>query len=237
MRLPYFIIIFILPTNIFAQNIITKIESLQSLYIQCFKDNRLLGSATGFIIKSKTQNYLITNYHVVTNKRPDNKQWLDTAVKISPNRIAIFQNDKIIGKTKVKWENLIDNNGNHTWYENTIGNEMVDVIELPLKDTNDIAIYPIDFTDCIDTSILFQPTNRIFVAGFPLALHSAPFFPIWKSGTIASEPYINQENKPIIWIDASTFPGMSGSPVYFVENDVIKRGVTPLVITNQFQYS
>jgi len=47
---------------------ITKIESVQSLYIEIYRDNIRLGSATGFVICSKTKNYLVTNYHVVAIK-------------------------------------------------------------------------------------------------------------------------------------------------------------------------
>jgi V8-like Glu-specific endopeptidase len=221
MRKAIIIILCLSPLLSFAQ-VITKIESVQSLYIELYRDNRLLGSATGFVIKSKTQNYLVTNWHVVTNKNPINKQWLDT-VKISPNRIVIVHNAKTLGEYVIRDEKLLDKNDNPLWHENKIKNEMVDVVEIPLKDTNDITIYPVPYNNSVDTTILFQPTNRIFILGFPLAMHSLPFMPIWKTGTIASEPDIDQESKPIIWIDASTFPGMSGSPVYFMKNDYITK--------------
>ena len=51
--------------------------------------------------------------------------------------------------------------------------------------------------------------------------------PICKSGLIASEPDIDQENKPIIWLDIASFPGMSGSPVYFISDKLtFKNGGT-----------
>jgi S1-C subfamily serine protease len=93
--------------------VITRIESVQSLYIEVLRDNITLGSATGFIIKSNTQNYLITNWHVVTNKNPVTKNWLDPKVQISPNRIGIMQNAKTLGNYNVRkfirypWEYFI----------------------------------------------------------------------------------------------------------------------------------
>lgn len=100
----------LLPIESFSQ-LITKIESLQSLYIETYRDTTFLTSATGFIIKSKTQNYLVTNYHVVTNKNPVNGQWLDTSKKMLPNKILVVQNGKKLGQYIKKWEQLLDKNG------------------------------------------------------------------------------------------------------------------------------
>jgi hypothetical protein len=97
--------------------------------------------------------------------------------------------------------------------------QMVDVIELPLKDTADIAIYNVDYKNIYD-SIIVTPTDRVFILGFPLGLSSNPLFPIWKSGIIATEPNIDQENKPIIWVDDASYPGMSGSPVYYISQNL-----------------
>lgn len=195
---------------------ITRIESVQSLYIELFKDNNFLGSATGFVIRSKTQNYLITNWHVVTNKNPTNKNWLDPNRPVSPNRVAIIHNAKQLGKYTVRTEQLTNILSAPLYNEFTIGNEMLDVVALPLKDTaGDIQIYPVNYQKTAD-SLLLQPTDRLFVLGFPKGVRSAPVMPVWKSGLIASEPDVDQENKPIIWVDIASFGGMSGSPVYLI---------------------
>lgn len=199
----------------FSQTI-TRIESVQSLYLEVLSDSTTLGSATGFVIRSKMQNYLITNWHVVTNKNPVTKGWIDPKVQISPNRIGIMQNGKELGTYSIRFKNLVDKNNTILYKEFKVGNEMVDVVAIPLKDTlGNIHIYPVDFSKETD-SLLIQPTDRVFVLGFPKGIHSAPFLPIWKSGLIASEPDINQEGKPIIWLDIASFGGMSGSPVYLI---------------------
>ena len=38
--------------------------------------------------------------------------------------------------------------------------------------------------------------------------------PIWKRGSLASEPDFDQRGLPLLYIDTATRPGMSGSPVY-----------------------
>jgi hypothetical protein len=210
--------------------LISKIESVQSLYLEVYKDNLKLGSATGFIIRSKSQNYLVTNYHVVTNKKPINNEWLDSREPVSPNRIAIMHNGLKLGDHIVKFERLISTTGDTLWHRNKIGNEMVDVIELPLKDTQNITVYPVNYASSFD-SLIISPTDRVFIPGFPLGMQSSPFFPIWKSGFIASEPDIDQEGKPIVWIDDVPFPGMSGSPVYLITKDLtFKNGSSATIV-------
>lgn len=221
MRSLFILFIFLLSQKTFVQGqMITRAESVQSLYVELFRDNKFLGRATGFVIRPKDQSYLITNWHVVTNKNPVDGSWLDTKNSISPNKIGILHNAKTLGKYAVKQEKLLDEKGNKLFKEFRVNGEMVDVVALPLKDTlGDITLYPVNFRNTYD-SLRLEPTDRLFVLGFPKGIKSTPFLPIWKSGLIASEPEIDQENKPIIWIDLASFGGMSGSPVYLITSEL-----------------
>ncbi|TRX29906.1 trypsin-like peptidase domain-containing protein [Flavobacterium sp. ZT3R18] len=216
-----FILAFIAQTSAFSQNKVIQPESVQSLYIELFNDSTFLGSATGFVIKSKTRNYLVTNYHVVTNRNPTNNEWLDPKFPIAPNKIKIVHNANILGNYTISTENLFDKKGNKLWYENKIKNEMVDVVELPLNDTIKAKIYPVNYKTSVYEQVRITTSERVFILGFPKGMKSAPFFPIWKSGLLASEPDYDQEGKPIVWVDALTYKGMSGSPVYFKPNDKV----------------
>jgi hypothetical protein len=61
-------------------------------------------------------------------------------------------------------------------------------------------------------------TQSCVVVGFPqgLADRSQPNYvlPIYKGAQIASEPYIDFKGRPVVVIDSTTRPGMSGSPVF-----------------------
>jgi len=229
--------------NLIAQKGI-RIESLQSVFIELFKDSNRLGSATGFIIRSNSNKpYLITNWHVVTNKSPVDKSWLNPKIKISPNRIKIHHNGKVIGSRIPKFEKLNDERNNKLYTEFKIGKEMVDMIALPLLDTVGTKIYPVNYKQTYE-SITIEPTDRVFILGFPLGFSNTALFPIWKSGMIASEPYIEQENKPIIYIDAFGYGGMSGSPVYmitdkpnFTNGNMIYNGQTYTLFMGIFSHS
>jgi len=210
---------------------ITRIESVQSLYVETYFNKQILGKATAFVIKSKTQNYLITNWHVVSNKDPNTKKWLNPKLPLVPNKIRILHNAETLGNYTIKEENLIDKNNDTLFKEFKVGKHIVDVVALPLKDTiPNVKIYPVDYTKSAD-SLVIMPTDRVFVLGFPKGISTAPVLPIWKSGLIASEPDFDQEGKPIIWIDILGYGGMSGAPVYLITDKLkYKNGSSSNII-------
>lgn len=62
-----------------------------------------------------------------------------------------------------------------------------------------------------------RPTSTITLVGYPYGYADDTYaLPIWKTGSIASEPNINFEGKPLFVVDVSAFPGMSGSPTFAV---------------------
>jgi hypothetical protein len=52
------------------------------------------------------------------------------------------------------------------------------------------------------------------VVGYPTHNFAATMMPIWRSGSIASEPLLPIDDKPMFLIDVSTGPGFSGAPVF-----------------------
>ena len=62
----------------------------------------------------------------------------------------------------------------------------------------------------------YQPSimDDVFIIGYPWGLSGGnEVLPIFKKGSIASEPDVNQSNLPRILVDSRTTEGNSGSPV------------------------
>jgi hypothetical protein len=57
----------------------------------------------------------------------------------------------------------------------------------------------------------------VYALGFPRGMSGRGVTPIWKRGTIATEPDLDHDDRPIFLIDTATRDGMSGSPVYAQE--------------------
>jgi len=53
-----------------------------------------------------------------------------------------------------------------------------------------------------------------FILGFPKGIAHQQLLPIWKRGSIATEPEIPREDDlPVFLVDTATREGMSGAPV------------------------
>jgi hypothetical protein len=61
------------------------------------------------------------------------------------------------------------------------------------------------------------PGMDVFVLGYPRGISGGGRFPLWKRGSIASEPDVNIDNLPMMYIDTATREGMSRAPVYAQE--------------------
>jgi hypothetical protein len=185
--------------------------SARPLYLIQIKANEPLGTATGFIVEKENKNFLITNWHVVSGRNPQSGETLNSEGK-TPDALLIWHHGERLGTWKRKREMLIDDQGNKKWIEHKKG-KMIDIAALPLQnDSDDIKIYPLDLS-LAEVNMVPEVAMPVSIIGFPVGLTSAGFFPIWKTGHIASEPNLDHQNEPLFLIDATTRGGMSGSPV------------------------
>jgi hypothetical protein len=187
--------------------------SVRSLYLIQIKDNQALGMATGFIVQKANKYYLITNWHVVSGRNPETDQVQHPSGQ-TPDALYIWHHGKQLGSWHRHKEELYDKKGIKCWLEHKNG-KAVDVVALPLQNIGDnITIYPFDLS-MADVNVVPEIAMPVSIIGFPLGFTSAGFFPIWKTGHIASEPTLDYHGEPLFLIDATTRGGMSGSPVVF----------------------
>jgi hypothetical protein len=129
------------------------------------------------------------------------------------------------------------------WYEHPLHRYKVDVVAIPVHEDevfSPLKSYwygiqsaqkrpePIESSieniicpataPCLNLSLVrFNPGQGVFVLGFPEGMTGGANFPVWKRGSIASEPYLDIDDLPKIFIDTATRAGMSGAPVYVHE--------------------
>jgi hypothetical protein len=76
-------------------------------------------------------------------------------------------------------------------------------------------------------SMPLEVGHTCFIIGFPEGLMDRPqkdlILPIWKIGHLASEPLFFFNKEPVVLIDATTRPGMSGAPVFVTNNRRYER--------------
>ncbi|WP_158943916.1 serine protease [Granulicella sp. S190] len=186
--------------------------SVQSLLVQIYSRGESLGSGTGFVVKKNEKAYLVTNWHVVSARRPDTGAAMDPQGRY-PDEIQILQNVKgHLGTWTYKSEKLVNEKNEALWIEHPLG-KAVDVVFVPLSNLSDVDLYPVNL-ELRKIPIRLAPAGNVSIIGFPFGHSQTAGLPIWKTGTIASDPDIDYDKSPQILVDCTGRPGMSGSPVY-----------------------
>ena len=204
--------------------------SLASCYLRMkpVGTDNVLATGTGFIYKYENFHYLITNGHNITRVNPETNTRISNSIaypiKISTKLRTISNiGDKIIIGTCPYEINLYNDLEFKIpiWYVHPIHEYLVDVIAIPLFSIpNEAKLYPINAFNFNDIDIFANPSDDVFIIGYPLNITGGKELPIWKKGTIANEPSIDLDNLPKFLIDTATREGMSGSPVIFQRNGI-----------------
>jgi hypothetical protein len=194
------------------------ILSQASYFIECKFNEKIIASGTGFFVKRSDKYYLITNWHNVTGQNPVTGEYLSGKISF-PNKIdvRIFRNQEFI-----EWEKLtidiLDDDLNKLWLEHPIHGKSVDVIAIETVIPDYYSVTTID--EAIEPNNENTPLNignDVFILGYPFGISSGGGLPIWKRASIASEPVIDVDDLPKLFVDTASRPGMSGSPVVLKE--------------------
>jgi hypothetical protein len=201
----------------------TKLDelSLTTVPIELFFREQLVSHATAFVWRLRSRCYLITNWHVVSGRHNTTGSNL--------HRCGAWP-DRIKAKFSVEsadfWKETVelplwDDEGRPLWLVHPLRppgrteREGVDVIALPL---------PVDFGQA--PKLYIRPVNElvcgtmeiaigmeVFILGYPFGV-ALPALPVWKRGSIASEPDLVRSLLGYYFVDTASRPGMSGAPVF-----------------------
>jgi hypothetical protein len=227
----------------------TKIDpySLTTVPLEQLANGNPLATATGFIWRRRDQNYLITNWHVVTGKNAATGKPL---APVRPDTLRASFNTRSMNFGKEARDIPIRDAGqNPLWYieairRRTDDNELspapfglkgCDVVAIPLRglgSDTDINLYPINVLKS-DSDLAVRIGMDVFILGYPFG-NQSPGFPVWKRGSIASEPDLTRLGTGYMLVDTASRPGMSGAPVirrswgmHILENGAFSADSTP----------
>ncbi|MBU3590402.1 MULTISPECIES: trypsin-like peptidase domain-containing protein [unclassified Polynucleobacter] len=185
--------------------------SVQSLFIEMQFNGQILSTATGFLVNTSKDTYLITNRHNVTGRNQETGDLLSKTGGI-PNQISILHNKKgALGQWVSKLEPLLVD-GVPRWHEHPTLGATADFVALSLANLVDVEQIPYDLANP-GPDIFVGPADSISVIGFPFGMAAGGVFGVWATGFLASEPAINYGGLPIQLIDCRSRQGQSGSPV------------------------
>lgn len=209
-----------LPLIRFLLQLVTKLEtqyhflSNTSFRIQVYVNDNKDGHATAFIYQVKGKSYLVTNLHCFTGLHGEtflplsNHGGVPDCFEVSYRYKAPHHYNPPL---KIRYPLYQD--GKPVWYVHPGHFHKVDVGVLPIQIEEGLNMSPINNYRFDDFPL--NVASDVYIIGFPLPspLISLLDAPIWKKGSIASEPIIRIDGLPKFYIDTATRKGMSGSPV------------------------
>jgi hypothetical protein len=197
-------------------------------YTIALKDTNQLWHGTGFLFKVKSKIYFFTNNHNVGDsfhiKEYNVKNKKSPPKDSLPNYLYIQFAAKSLGA--ISWVRfpLFSDRKEPLWinfYEDEKKtSRLLDVVAIPFPKEYYSYIETFNLLDSssLKPDVALYPASELFVVGFPNDYGQISPYPIWKRGTIASEPKFNAVGISTFLIDATTRKGMSGSPVFFRSN-------------------
>lgn len=189
--------------------------SLATVRVVAIDQSGARHSATGFLYSLGERTHLVTNWHVMTGRRPSNRAISETGALITHVEIEYHwtpDQERVAPYRFVKdtCEVLDPTTKRGNWIEHQDSD--IDVALLPIQLPENALTRSLDRIefDKFDHSV----GEDVFVVGFPQGLSIGDTtLPLWKGGSIASEPSVPVGRKPKHLIDCDTYEGMSGSPV------------------------
>jgi len=186
-----------------------------------------VGSGSGFFHTRHNTSYLITNWHVLTGRNPNEPSVLLEGFPESPSafQIHLARNENPNHFVPSELYPLYED-GKPQWLET----------HRPKASSNgiiDLAAIAFNFPDSDEGPLItpidqFSPDGKDFlyigrdvvIIGYPFGINELNPYPIWKRGYVASEPSLLIGGMPKFYIDSPGRPGMSGSPIFMISKGI-----------------
>lgn len=186
--------------------------SLTAVPLEPYFNETKLGNATGFMWEWAGAHYLVTNWHVVSARDFFTDEYLDRVTVGRPNKLRTLFNTKMGFIGKQQWDiSIRDEDDNPLWLVHPGRRLDIAVLPLPVNAEHPVsAFHPIN--RLTDARVPLQIGMEVFILGFPFGAEP-PGYPVWKRGSIASEPDLARLTTDYLLVDTASRPGMSGAPV------------------------
>jgi len=193
-------------------------------YLQTSYGAQALGNGSGFFWAHGSQIFQVSNWHIFSGRDPTNGQPLADHAGI-PDRV---------GFTAYERTSEPDERGFYSLQVRTVVIGLYDSdlagprwVEHPTRGAA-IDVAAINITQLVaGTQLEVRPVNElegdavrepfasqdVFIIGYPLGLVTGDPIPVWKRGTIATDPTFDPDGLPKVFVDTATRQGMSGSIV------------------------
>jgi hypothetical protein len=209
-----------------AQQGLIEPMSLMTTPVLLVNGMRTVSQGTGFLYATTRGNepdmvFLVTNYHVVTGNEPQ------SLASAKGDRLQFYLHTSREDPTSYFPVNipLYTKNGEPIWIRSTQF-PAADVVLVPIVpalyvNRGQLFVFSEQHTE-IDMKV--RPSTQATLLGYPYGFFDTKnFLPVWKTGHLATEPAFDFQGEPVVLVDVSAFPGMSGAPVVAVSQGVYEN--------------
>lgn len=202
-------------------------KSFAAFRVDQLYNGHLIGHGTCFLRRRAGRSFLITNWHIATARDPTNPASslrTDPALGLpgtpgSPHALRVHftrlhEGHLVVGQMDVP---LYDGT-TPRWVQHQRGHG-IDVVAMEIDAPEGVtALEDLKLNDKMRRVV----NSDVVVLGFPYALDGgAGSLPIWKRGSIASEPELDIVGEPKMFVDTACRPGMSGSPAFTLATGMV----------------
>jgi hypothetical protein len=185
----------------------------------------VLASGSGFFWKAAGRTFLVSNLHNFIGRDPVTRILLSPSGGI-PDRVVLTVFRRIsdtntegfyeLGLAEAEIPLFQGGESKPVWTVHPTAGDSVDVAAIDVSVLLNHPGVMIEHANQLEGDADIDPfvSQDVFVIGYPLGIIAADVpIPVWKRASIATDPALDPGNKPLIYIDTATRPGMSGSVV------------------------
>lgn len=208
-------------TKIYSQQDSLRFDELidYSFIINGKSNSEFQTSGTGSILKYKDKFYLITNFHVLTGKDSKTNEKFPDLKDTNSAISIIFQNADRKSKFIVIIYPIYNSKGEELFRTYMFKNQIIDISVLPIDVPEKVLKSFFEIND-LDTTWSYEPDKKVSFWGFP----NGNFKNSWQPTEMTAKTVRNSQVgefifDPYVFFDNEPIKGMSGSPLYIIDND------------------
>lgn len=199
-------------TGNFLTYSITKLELLCG--------EKEIGVATGFFLKKNSRWFLVTNWHVLAGRNPENGQPRHSSGAVPDH--CRFYGAFVVGE-KLAFNYFIfplgdAMSGSAAWLQHPTEGQDVDVASLPIAEEVVGRAKDLLNETGNDPDMFIDLGQDLFLPGYPLGFSASGYMPIWKRASLASSLEVGHGVNRFFYVDTATREGMSGAPCLAISN-------------------
>ncbi len=187
--------------------------SVTSVMLQMLFQEQLLAKGTGWFWRVGNSVALVTAWHNLSGLHHTTRAAMSRHGGM-PDRVRfryVTQNPQTFQETEIPLY-LDDDRTKPRWFVHPVCGSYFDMAFLVINITNGDVRCINDVVPVVDATM--PPGGDVFAVGFPQGISAFTPFPVWKRGSIASDPDVLVEGHPKFYADMAGRRGLSGAPVF-----------------------